>query len=61
MSVNAQNWNEQIIAEFRANEGRVGGYFAGAPMLLLHHRGARTGIERVNPNPIPPGRRRSRD
>lgn len=42
-------WNESIIEEFRANEGRVGGRFEGRPLLLLHHRGARTGIERVNP------------
>lgn len=41
--------NQQIIEEFRANEGRVGGPFEGAPMLLLHHRGAKTGTERVNP------------
>lgn len=37
------------IREFHANHGRVGGPFAGAPLLLLHTRGARTGIERVNP------------
>ena len=43
------DWNEKIIAEFRANEGRVGGNFAGAPLLLLHSTGARTGKERVNP------------
>lgn len=43
------DWNTQIIEEFRANEGRVGGPFEGRPLLLLHHRGARTGTERVNP------------
>ena len=43
------DWNTQIIEEFRAHEGRVGGQFAGAPMLLLHTTGARSGIERVNP------------
>ncbi|CAN5296967.1 nitroreductase family deazaflavin-dependent oxidoreductase [soil metagenome] len=43
------DWNQKIIEEFRANEGRVGGPFEGHPLLLLHHRGARTGIERVNP------------
>jgi deazaflavin-dependent oxidoreductase (nitroreductase family) len=43
------NWNEQVIAEFRANEGRVGGNFAGAPLLLLHSTGARSGQERVTP------------
>jgi deazaflavin-dependent oxidoreductase (nitroreductase family) len=44
-----QNWNQQIIEEFRANEGRVGGPFEGATMLLLHHRGAKSGQERLNP------------
>lgn len=43
------NWNEKIIAEFRANEGRVGGPFEGHTLLLLHHRGAKSGTERVNP------------
>jgi deazaflavin-dependent oxidoreductase (nitroreductase family) len=42
-------FNAQIIDEFRANEGRVGGMFDGTPMLLLHHRGAKSGTERVNP------------
>lgn len=43
------DWNARIIEEFRTNEGRVGGNFAGAPVLLLHTRGARSGAERVNP------------
>ena len=43
------DWNNQIIAEFRANDGRVGGNFEGAPLLLLHTSGARTDEERVNP------------
>jgi deazaflavin-dependent oxidoreductase (nitroreductase family) len=43
------DWNSGIIEEFRANEGRVGGPFEGRPLLLLHHHGAKTGIERVNP------------
>ena len=43
------DWNTRIIEEFRANEGRVGGTFEGASMLLLHSRGAKTGRERVNP------------
>lgn len=45
----AQDWNSKIIAEFRANGGKVGGQFDGAPLLLLHTTGARTGAERVNP------------
>jgi deazaflavin-dependent oxidoreductase (nitroreductase family) len=43
------DWNQQVIVEFRANAGRVGGSFEGRSLLLLHHRGARTGTERVNP------------
>lgn len=44
-----QDWNRKTIDEFRANEGRVGGQFEGAPVLLLHTIGARTSQERVNP------------
>lgn len=43
------DWNTKIVEEFRANAGKVGGPFEGHPILLLHHRGARSGIERVNP------------
>ena len=43
------NWNEKIIAEFRANGGRVGGPFEGAPVVLVHHRGRKSGREYVNP------------
>ncbi|HXW47312.1 MAG TPA: nitroreductase family deazaflavin-dependent oxidoreductase [Streptosporangiaceae bacterium] len=43
------DWNAGIIEEFRANGGKVGGPFDGAPLLLLHTVGARTGQERVNP------------
>jgi deazaflavin-dependent oxidoreductase (nitroreductase family) len=43
------DWNTKIIEEFRANDGRVGGQFQGAPLLLLHTKGRRTGEERVNP------------
>ena len=41
--------NRQTIAEFRANRGQVGGNFAGAPLLLLHTVGARSGQPRINP------------
>jgi deazaflavin-dependent oxidoreductase (nitroreductase family) len=44
-----ENRNQPIIEEFRANQGRVGGYFEGAPMILIHAIGARSGTERVNP------------
>ncbi len=46
---NPNNWNEKVIADFRAHDGRVGGQFEGAPMVLVHHRGRRTGHEYVNP------------
>jgi deazaflavin-dependent oxidoreductase (nitroreductase family) len=41
--------NEKIIEEFRANQGRVGGYFEGKTMLLLHSKGAKSGEEHINP------------
>lgn len=43
------NWNQKIIDEFRANDGKVGGRFEGKSLLLLHTTGAKTGKERVNP------------
>lgn len=43
------DWNKQIIAEFRSNGGKVGGQFEGAPLLLLHTTGAKSGQARVNP------------
>ena len=49
MSTSRAEFNQQIIDEFRANEGRVGGMFEGMPLLLLHHKGARSGTDRVNP------------
>jgi len=43
------DWNGKMIDEFRANAGKVGQLFEGVPILLLHHRGAKTGTERINP------------
>lgn len=43
------DWNDKVIDEFRGNDGRVGGNFEGRNLLLLHHRGAKTGTERINP------------
>ena len=43
------DFNQGIIEEFRANGGKVGGYFAGANMLLLHTIGAKSGQPRTNP------------
>ncbi len=43
------DFNTKIIEEFRANGGKVGGPFEGAPMVLVHHTGAKSGVERVAP------------
>ena len=43
------DFNQAVIDEFRANEGKVGGYFEGANMLLLHTTGAKSGQPRTNP------------
>jgi deazaflavin-dependent oxidoreductase (nitroreductase family) len=43
------NFNEKIITEFRANGGKVGGWFDGQTLLLLHTTGVKSGADRVNP------------
>jgi deazaflavin-dependent oxidoreductase (nitroreductase family) len=43
------DWNRNVIAEFRANSGKVGGQFEGMPLLLLTTTGAKTGQTRINP------------
>ena len=43
------DFNEHNIVEFRKNHGKVGGWFEGTPLLLIHSYGRRTGKERVNP------------
>lgn len=43
------DWDRQIIEEFRANGGKVGGQFAGAPLLLLTTTGAKSGEPRTRP------------
>lgn len=45
---NVNDWNSQVIAEFRANEGKVE-QFRHQPLLLLHTKGAKSGQERINP------------
>src|SRR5260221_8850762 len=45
----ANDWNDKVVTEFRANGGRVGGPFDGAPVALVHHRGRTSGRERVTP------------
>jgi deazaflavin-dependent oxidoreductase (nitroreductase family) len=41
--------NRKVIDEFHANEGKVGGFFEGSNIVLLHATGAKTGEERVKP------------
>jgi deazaflavin-dependent oxidoreductase (nitroreductase family) len=43
------DYNKQVIEEFRANGGKVGGDFEGFPLVLVHHTGAKSGTTRVNP------------
>lgn len=43
------DWNQGIITEFRANGGRVSGVFEGAPLVLLHHVGRKSGKEYIAP------------
>ena len=43
------NFNQTIIDEFRANGGKVGGGFAGMPMVIIHTKGAKSGQPRENP------------
>ena len=58
----ANDYNAKIIEEFRANEGRVGGPWAGTTMILIHHIGAKSGIERVSAaGLLPSGRGPLRD
>jgi deazaflavin-dependent oxidoreductase (nitroreductase family) len=47
--MNVPNLNEQVIDDFRANGGRVGGPYEGAPIILVHHVGVKTGTKRVSP------------
>jgi deazaflavin-dependent oxidoreductase (nitroreductase family) len=43
------DWNKTVIEEFRANKGKVGGQFENADVLLLRTKGAKSGVDRVNP------------
>ena len=45
----ANEWNRKVIEEFRANEGKVGGAFVNANLLLLHTTGAKSGLARLTP------------
>jgi deazaflavin-dependent oxidoreductase (nitroreductase family) len=43
------DWNQSVVEEFRANNGKVGGRFEGAPLLILKTTGAKTGRVHVSP------------
>jgi deazaflavin-dependent oxidoreductase (nitroreductase family) len=43
------DWNRTIVEEFRANHGKVGGNFEGAPLTLVHHTGRKSGTDHVAP------------
>jgi deazaflavin-dependent oxidoreductase (nitroreductase family) len=43
------DWNAKTITAFRANQGRVGGAFEGAPITLVHHQGRKSGRDYVTP------------
>jgi len=43
------DWNAGVIEDFRANGGELTGEMAGAPIVLVHHTGAKSGQERVAP------------
>lgn len=49
------DWNQKIIDEFRANEGKVGGQFEGAPLLLLTTTGTKSGRRHTTPVMYLPG------
>jgi deazaflavin-dependent oxidoreductase (nitroreductase family) len=49
MTIDFEEMNRKVIAEFRANGGKVGGMFEGHPLVLVHHTGARTGTRRITP------------
>lgn len=45
----ASDYNTQIIKEFRARQGNVGGMWTGTTLILMHHIGAKSGTERITP------------
>jgi deazaflavin-dependent oxidoreductase (nitroreductase family) len=45
----ANDFNQKVVEEFRANGGKVSGPFEGMSLVLVHHTGAKSGVERVNP------------
>jgi len=48
-SMDFDEMNKKVVAEFRDNGGKAGGVFAGTPLVLVHHVGARSGVKRITP------------
>lgn len=48
-TIDFDEMNPKVIEEFRVNGGKVGGMFGGAPLVLLHHTGAKSGVARITP------------
>jgi deazaflavin-dependent oxidoreductase (nitroreductase family) len=49
------DWNAQIVEEFRANGGKVGGRFEGGDIVLMHYHGRKSGTEYISPVVYRPG------
>lgn len=49
MAFDFNEFNRALIEEFRANDGKVTGQFEHAPLVLITHTGAKSGIERTSP------------
>jgi len=49
MTIDFDEMNRKVITEFRERGGKVGGMFEGAPLVLVHHVGARSGTARITP------------
>lgn len=48
-TIDFDEMNRKVIAEFRERGGKVGGMFEGMPLVLVHHIGARSGKARISP------------
>jgi len=48
-TIDFNEMNRKVIAEFRENGGKAGGFAEGVPLVLVHHIGAKSGIERIAP------------
>lgn len=48
-NIDFHGMNERVIREFRESGGTTASGFEGKPLILVHHRGAKTGAERIAP------------